>query len=659
MPDALEKRDAVQGGTFARYTLVRLLSRGGTSDVFEAHDPAMARRVALKIMKAAGDAARFHFQAEIGRTIQHPHLAQIFSGGEWEGTPYLSGELYAGTLADCVDAYRDRPENVAVVMLEIAEAVACLHDHGILHRDLKPSNILLDRMDGRGHAYVADLGLAKQLGARGRTEPLAAWGTLENMAPERARSNASANQAADIFSCGTILYELIVGRPIYEGTLDEVWEKLRRREPIRPPSARGVLVPKCLEDVCMECLEMQPALRYRSAHELVADLRAVTQHRSPRVSQRSLLLRLSRHCRRHPLPMIALAITLLVVLAATGVAAWTMREHERALQQQTLQANRYAAQATAGQVLYVLRTLGERLRTCAAQPQIIAALRRVPRPVEADPTAALRDCGLGSHFDSALALDLEGHPVLREPVMPPGYEQRTFLYRDYVIGAQRLAQRRRQSGSSPEDIAETVYVGRPHRSEGDGKVRLPIATSVFALGRDGRAQHVGYLMATLGTDSTIASLTFSDPNDPQRIGALLALRDRARTEAELPLPKDFLVLIHERLAHGSTRDIAGPQLAILSREIAAEEPGQRQQFRLQRGATLGSDDHRDPVPGFEGRWLAGFARVGQTDYVVVVQTRYQAIEIVKGWLLRSFGWSVAVVVTGAAIAFAALRRHSA
>jgi hypothetical protein len=647
----------VEGGTFAGYTLVRLLGRGGTSSVFEAYEPSGTRRVALKIMAPGGDTARFHFQTEIGSTIQHPHLARVFSGGEWEGTPYLVGELYAGSLADCVEAYRDRPENVAAVMLEIAEAVACLHDHGILHRDLKPSNILLNRVDGRGHAYVADLGLAKQLGAR-PTETLAAWGTLENMAPERARSDARVSQAADIFSCGTILYELIVGRPIYEGTADEVWGKLQRCEPIRPPSARGVLVPKCLEDVCMECLEMRPALRYHSAHELSADLRAVTQHRSPRVSQRSFLHRCSRHCRRHPLLTLALAVTMLVAFAATGVATWTLREHERALQQQILQANRYAAQATAGQVLHVLRSMGDRLRECAMQPDIIAALQHGRRSLEPDPHAALRDCGLGTQFDSALLLDLEGHPVLRAPFMPPGYEQRSFLFRNYLMGARRLALRRQERGSRADATTEAVYIGRPHRSEGDGKVRLPIATPVFATSRDGHLLHVGYLMATLGTDSTIASLTFSDPNDPQRIGALLALRDRERNEAEQPMPKHFRVLIHEGLEHGTTRDIAGPPLTALHREIEVEDADQRHQFQLQSQTTLGSDDHRDPVPGFEGRWVAGFARVGQTDYVVVIQTRYEAIDIVKRWLLRSFGWSLAVLVIGLSMGFAAVRRHS-
>jgi hypothetical protein len=214
-----------------------------------------------------------------------------------------------------------------------------------------------------------------------------------------------------------------------------------------------------------------------------------------------------------------------------------------------------------------------------------------------------------------------------------------------------------ERGSRADGVAEMVYVGRPHRSEGDGKVRLPIATPVFASSKDGRPLHLGYLMATLGTDSTIASLTFSDPNDPQRIGALLALRDRDRNEAEQPLPKQFRVLIHEGLEHGSTSDIAAPELAAISREIEAEDAEERHQFRLQSGATLGSDDHHDPVPHFEGRWLAGFSRVGETDYVVVIQTRYEAIDIVKRCLLRSIGWSLALIVIGLAVAFAALRRH--
>jgi hypothetical protein len=133
---------------------------------------------------------------------------------------------------------------------------------------------------------------------------------------------------------------------------------------------------------------------------------------------------------------------------------------------------------------------------------------------------------------------------------------------------------------------------------------------------------------------------------------LLSLRDRERSEADLPPPQEFRVLIHDGLSHGATVGMKAPPLSALEREIREEHPPARRQFRLPKSLkTRQSDQYRDSVAGFEGRWLGGFARVGETPYVVVVQTRYAAIEIVTRWLWRLVACSAAFLTIGLAVLF--------
>ncbi len=264
---------------FGQYELQAELGRGGMGVVYQAHQPSLGRSVALKMLRSgdgasAEEVSRFRFEAEAAARLEHPHIVPLYEVGEVGGRPYFTMKLVRGTtlarrLADGPLPPRESAEVLAVV----AEAIDFAHSQGVLHRDLKPSNILIDEQD---HPHVSDFGLAKQFdSAASLTRTGAVIGTPAYMAPEQAAGGrGELGPASDVYSLGAILYQMLTGRPPFQAAspVDTVLLVLEQ-DPL-PPRVLNPKVDRDLEMIALRCLQKLQELRYATAGELAADLKA-------------------------------------------------------------------------------------------------------------------------------------------------------------------------------------------------------------------------------------------------------------------------------------------------------------------------------------------------------------------------------------------------
>jgi serine/threonine protein kinase len=255
------------------YEILEELGRGGMGIVYKARQIALNRLVALKMMLAGAladpeEMARFRIEAQAAARLDHPNIVRVYHWDEHEGQPYFSMELVPGTSLVGKAARLPWHAPAAAHLVRIlALAIHHAHQHNIVHRDLKPSNVLL-RADGT--PKITDFGLAKQLDSSlDLTDTGRILGSARYMAPEQAEGNNRAiGPATDIHALGAILYELLTGRPPFDGrTLLEALGQVRWSEPVPPRVTRPEL-PAELEVICLRCLQKDPARRYGTAEEL-------------------------------------------------------------------------------------------------------------------------------------------------------------------------------------------------------------------------------------------------------------------------------------------------------------------------------------------------------------------------------------------------------
>lgn len=274
----------------AGYEILDVIGHGGMGIVYKAKQLGLNRLVALKMIltgqaATATERARFLTEAQAVAHLAHPNIVQVFEVGQTGSHAYLAMEyLTEGSLASRLDDRGLDPKFAAELLLPLADAVAHAHAHGIVHRDLKPANILLaprvseaNTNTGRiGIPFVpkvADFGLAKRLDAeQGYTQTGAVLGSPSYMPPEQAIGATDIGPAADVYGLGAVLYELLTGRPPFRGaSFVETLDMVRHSEVI-PPRQFRALIPRDLEVICLKCLHKDPARRYPTASELVADL---------------------------------------------------------------------------------------------------------------------------------------------------------------------------------------------------------------------------------------------------------------------------------------------------------------------------------------------------------------------------------------------------
>ncbi len=323
----------------AGYEILSVLGEGGMGIVFKARQIRLDRFVALKMIRAGTgarpqDLARFEAEALAVAAIEHPNIIRIFEIGEHAGMPYCSLEyLSGGNLARKIGGKPQAVGDAARIVATLASAMEMAHSRGIVHRDLKPANVLIA---ADGTLKVTDFGLVKRLEEdSSQTRTGSILGTPSYMSPEQANGEThQIGAAADQYALGAILYELLTGRPPFQGTsILDTLEQVRKKEPV-PPSQLQTKIPRDLETICLKCLEKEQTRRYSGTEALVEDLRRF-QAGEPIVARPvSQPERAWRWClrNRRVASLIAIAASsVLVALAVSAAAAVTNYQHNQIL----------------------------------------------------------------------------------------------------------------------------------------------------------------------------------------------------------------------------------------------------------------------------------------------------------------------------------------
>jgi len=324
LPSTSEATSSEIFQTLGKYRLAELVGTGGMGKVWKARDR-FGNTVAIKVLHTTGpideeSLKRFRREGEVMSRLSHRNICRIYEINEADGMPFIAMEFVDGmtlseflavaadssrkgrskgsaTVGDIIHQARKNsrgksrnmpaagaalvdkttailPSEQALQIMEtVCAAVRFAHEHGVLHRDLKPGNILL-RADGE--PAVADFGLAKTFGP----EEMESYsitgnvvGTLQNMAPEQADSSKHVDERADIYSLGTILYQMLTGRPHFRvtGNLFSDAQKLADHVPVRP-CVHNPEIDQDLETIILKCLRANPGTRYRSVRALMMDL---------------------------------------------------------------------------------------------------------------------------------------------------------------------------------------------------------------------------------------------------------------------------------------------------------------------------------------------------------------------------------------------------
>jgi eukaryotic-like serine/threonine-protein kinase len=333
------------------YVIIAEIGRGGMGVVYKARHIRLDRVVALKMILAGAHAsadqiARFHTEARAVAQIQHPGIVQIHEDGDHDGLPYFSLEFVpGGSLAQVIGGKPQPPRSAATMVMALCGAMAEAHARGIIHRDLKPANVLLTL---EGKPKITDFGLAKQMeGDSHETRSGAIMGSPSYMAPEQAWGQISAiGPLSDQYALGAILYEMLIGRPPFQGaSVLETLELVRKQEPV-PPTRLQPKVPTDLETICLKALQKDPAKRFPDAAAMAEDLRRFLSGEPIVARPVGTAERLWRWCKRNPrVAGLAAAVALMgfiITIGSAGAAAWL-----KSLNGELAESNRKEATARA------------------------------------------------------------------------------------------------------------------------------------------------------------------------------------------------------------------------------------------------------------------------------------------------------------------------
>src|SRR5271163_3624898 len=283
-----EPAASLVGQTFSHYQILKKVGSGGMGVVYEAEDSQLGRRVALKFLppETAQDSQsleRFQREARAASSLNHPNICTIHAIERHELRHFIVMELLAGeTLAQTMTGKAVEMEKLLPLAIQIADALESAHAKGIVHRDIKPANLFLTE---RGELKILDFGLAKmrqgeiapgssaqgETAANELTTPGAAVGTISYMSPEQARGQL-VDARTDIFSAGTVLYQMATGSLPFQGdTSAVIFDAILNRDP-KPAAELNPSLPADFVRILDKSLEKDRTLRCQTATELKTDL---------------------------------------------------------------------------------------------------------------------------------------------------------------------------------------------------------------------------------------------------------------------------------------------------------------------------------------------------------------------------------------------------
>src|ERR1035441_3825836 len=318
------------GTRLGPYEIASALGAGGMGEVYRARDTRLERTVAIKILPESLSSdrerlERFQEEARILSTLNHPNLMAIYDVGSQDGLHFLVSEFFEGhTLRERLAAGPLSQRRAIEYGLQIAKGLAAAHEKGIVHRDLKPENIFVLRDE---RVKILDFGLAKQtamaaadgtMTSADRTLPGTVLGTAGYMSPEQVRGEA-ADYRSDIFSFGTILYEMLAGQRAFGGDSSvEVMNSILKQEP--PELAEsGLNLSLGVQRIVQRCLEKRPDARFQSASDLAFALDSLSSTGTSSAGLRALKDTKQTRSR------ILLAASLMAALAIGVIATWLLR----------------------------------------------------------------------------------------------------------------------------------------------------------------------------------------------------------------------------------------------------------------------------------------------------------------------------------------------
>ena len=330
------------GKTFGHYQITEKLGEGGMGVVYKARDTRLERYVAIKVLPPAkvsdpGRKARFRSEAKAASALNHPNIVTIYDIGQADGVDFIAMECVAGKTLDALTPAKGLQLSHALkYAVQMADALTRAHGAGIIHRDLKPSNVMVDE---HGLVKVLDFGLAKLTEAAAvsaedstitvqpSTETGLIVGTVSYMSPEQAEGK-KVDARSDIFSFGTVLYEMVTGRRAFQGdSAISTLAALLTKE----PAPFGSEIPYELERIVTRCLRKDPERRFQDMADVKVALSELKEQSessaAPSATARIGCTRPGVHglverARSHPRALVLAVATLVMTAAVLGIVLW-------------------------------------------------------------------------------------------------------------------------------------------------------------------------------------------------------------------------------------------------------------------------------------------------------------------------------------------------